>query len=113
MEGISVTNKRREEVLDFNFFCISVEARELASKSETSKTRCMGISAMLVTESESIPDPYSLESDWTLQFSSGLTSCLFYGGKHFVLRRLCGFCLTSLSCFRTSPFWRFSWKIFW
>ena len=28
--GISVANKRREELLDFNFSWISVEARELA-----------------------------------------------------------------------------------
>ena len=35
--GISGANKRREELLDFNFSWISVEARELASKSETSK----------------------------------------------------------------------------
>ena len=29
---ISVANKRREELLDFNFSCISVEACELAIK---------------------------------------------------------------------------------
>ena len=28
--GISVANKRREELLDFNFSWISIEARELA-----------------------------------------------------------------------------------
>lgn len=73
----------------------------------------MGISAKLVTESETIPDPYSLKSDWTLQTSFGLTSCLFSGGKHLVLRRLCDVSLTSLRCFRTSTFRRFSLKILW
>ena len=71
----------------------------------------MGISAKLVTKSENIPDPYSLKSDWTLHTSSGLTSCLFSGGKHLVLRCLCGVSLTSLRCFRTSTFQRFSLKI--
>ena len=42
----------------------------------------MSISAKLVTESETIPDPCSLKSDWTLHTGSGLTSCLFSGGKH-------------------------------
>ena len=71
----------------------------------------MGISAKLVTKSENIPDPSSLKSDWTLHTSSGLTSCLFSGGKHLlVLRCLCGVSLTSLR-FRTSTFQRFSLKI--
>ena len=47
------------------------------------------MSAKLVTESEAIPDPYSLESVWTLYTGSGLKSCLFSVGKHLlVLRRL-------------------------
>ena len=72
----------------------------------------MGLSAKLVTKSENIPDPYSLKSDWTLHTSSGLTSCLFSGGKHLlVLRCLCGVSLTSLRCFRTSTSQRFSLKI--
>ena len=45
----------------------------------------MSISARLVTESETIPDLYSLKSDWTLHTSSGLTSSLFSGGKHFLV----------------------------
>lgn len=31
----------------------------------------MGISAKLATESETIPDPFLLKSDWTLPTSSG------------------------------------------
>ena len=74
----------------------------------------MGISAKLVTESETIPDPCSLKSDWTIHTGSGLTYCLFSGGKHhLVLRRLCGVSLTFLRRFRTSTFRRFSLKILW
>ena len=93
--GISVTNKRSEELLDFNFSWISVEARELAIEIWDEQGDQMGISAKLVTKSENIPDPYSLKSDWTLHTSSGLTSCLFSGGKHLlVLRCLCGVSFT-------------------
>ena len=63
----------------------------------------MGISTKLVTESETIPDLYSLKSDWTLHTGSGLTSCLFCGGKHLLVLR----------GFRTSTFRRFSLKILW
>ena len=45
----------------------------------------MGISAKLVTESETIPDPCSLKSDWTIHTGSGLTYCLFSGGKHHLV----------------------------
>ena len=71
----------------------------------------MGISAELATESETIPDPYSLKSDWTLPTSFGLTASFFFffsRGKHrFVLRRLCVVSLTSLRCFHTSTFGSF------
>ena len=75
----------------------------------------MGISAKFETESETIPDPYSLKSDWTLPTSFGLTACFFFSGdKHLsVLRRLCGVSvsLTSLRCFHVSTFRRFSLKM--
>lgn len=39
------------------------------------------------TDDETIPDPYWLESDWTLFINFGLTtpltSCFFCAGKHF------------------------------
>ena len=54
---------------------ISVEVRELAIEIWDKQGDQMGISAKLVTESETIPDTYSFKSDWTLYTSSSLTSC--------------------------------------
>ena len=49
-----------------NFWILmSVEAHELAMEIWDEQGDQMGISAKLVTESETIPDPYSLKSDWT------------------------------------------------
>ena len=92
---------------------LSEEARELAIEMWDEQGDQISISAKLVTESETIPDPYSLKSYWTLHTGSSLTYCFFSGGKHLVLRRLCGVSLTSLRCFRTSFFRRFSLKILW
>ena len=61
--GISVVNKRREELLNFNFSWSSVKAQELllAIKIWDEQGDQISISAKLVTESETIPDPYSLK----------------------------------------------------
>ena len=58
---ISVVNKRREDLLDFNFSWISIKALELSIEIWDEQGDEMGISASLVTElSETFPDPYSL-----------------------------------------------------
>ena len=74
VEEISVANKRREEF----WILMSVEAHELAIKIWDEQGDQMGISAKLVTESETIPNPYSLKSDWKWPITSGLTSCFFF-----------------------------------
>ena len=56
---------------------MSVLAHELAIEIWDDQGDQMGISAKLVTESETIPDPYSLKSDWTLPTSSGLNMHTF------------------------------------
>ena len=65
VRGISVANKRREELLD-----LFVKAHELAIETIDEQGDQMGISAKLVTDDETVPDPYSLKSDWTTDFSS-------------------------------------------
>ena len=65
VRGISVVNNRREELLD-----LSVKAHELAIEIIDERVDQMGISEKLVTDDETIPDPYSLKSDWTTDFSS-------------------------------------------
>ena len=58
--AISVANKHCKELLD-----LSVKALELAIKIIDEQGDQMGISAQLVMDVETIPDPYSLKSDWT------------------------------------------------
>ena len=70
--GISVANKCREEHLDF-----SVKALELAIEIIDEQGDQMGISAKLVTDDGTIPDPSSLKSDWTSSINFGLISCFF------------------------------------
>ena len=65
VRGISVANKRREELLD-----LSVKAHELAIETIDEQGDQIGISAKLVTDDGTVPDPYSLKSDWTTDFSS-------------------------------------------
>ena len=56
---------------------MSVEAHELAIEIWDEQGGQMGISTKLLTESEIIPDPYSLKSDWSqLPTSFGLTALL-------------------------------------
>ena len=65
VRGISVANKRRKELLD-----LSIKAHELAIETIDEQGDQMGISAKLVTDDGTVPDPYSLKSDWTTDFSS-------------------------------------------
>lgn len=60
MRGISVANRLCEELLN-----LSVKAHELAIKTINEQGDQMGISARLVTDDGTVPDPYSLKSDWT------------------------------------------------
>ena len=65
VRGISVANKLREELLD-----LSVKAYELAIETIDEQGDQMGISAKLVTDYGTVPDPYLLKSDWITDFSS-------------------------------------------
>ena len=79
-----ITYKWGESVLQLSVtkkFCISlmsVQAHDFAVEIWDEQGDQMGISAKLVRESEIIPDPYSLKSDWTLPTSFGLTACSFF-----------------------------------
>ena len=61
--GISVANKRREELLD-----LCIKAHELAIEIIDEPGDQMGVSAKLETDDGTAPDPYSLKSDWKLIF---------------------------------------------
>ena len=65
VRGISVANKLREELLD-----LCIKAHELAIEIIDEPGDQMGVSAKLETEDETVPDPYSLKSDWTTDLSS-------------------------------------------
>ena len=55
---MSVANKHRKELLD-----LSVKAHELAIEIIDEQGDQMGITAKLVTDNGTIPDPYLLKSD--------------------------------------------------
>ena len=59
MQGISVANKRRDELLD-----LCGKAHELATEIIDEQVDQNDISAKLVADEGTIPDPYSLHSDW-------------------------------------------------
>ena len=61
VRGISVANKLREELLD-----LFIKAHELAIEIIGEPGDQMGVSAKLETEDGTVPDPYSLRSDWTI-----------------------------------------------
>ena len=63
--GISVANKRREELLD-----LCIKAHELAIEIIDEPGDQMGVSAKWETDNGTVPDPYSLKSDWTTDLSS-------------------------------------------
>ena len=65
LRGISVANKLREELLD-----LCIKADELAIEIIDEPGDQMGVSAKLETEDGTVPDPYSLKSDWTTDLSS-------------------------------------------
>ena len=64
VQGISVANKQRDELLD-----LCGKAHELAIDIIDEQVDQKDISAKLVTYEGTIPDPYSLHSDWTTVFS--------------------------------------------
>ena len=55
----------RKSVVKNFWILMSVEAHELTMVIEDKQGERMVIFAMLVTESETIRDPYLLKSDWT------------------------------------------------
>ena len=64
--GISVSNKRKEELLEL--CCKAHELGiEVQDDEETSKSN---IAQKLMTADGQLPQPYSLKSDWTTDFSS-------------------------------------------
>ena len=63
--GISVANKRRKELID-----LCIKAHELAIEIIDEAGDQMGVSAKLETDDGTVPDPYSLKSDWTTDLSS-------------------------------------------
>ena len=66
VRGISVANKRREELLD-----LCIKAHELAIEIiDEPGDQIGGVSAKLETNDGTVPDPYSLKSDWTTDLSS-------------------------------------------
>lgn len=60
MRGISVAKKHCEELLD-----LSVKAHKLVIEIINEQRDQIGISAKLVMDDVTIPDPYSLKLDWT------------------------------------------------
>ena len=65
VRGIRVANKRREELLD-----LCIKAHELAIEIIDEPGDQIGVSAKLETDDGTVPDPYSLKSDWTTDLSS-------------------------------------------
>ena len=93
---------RRDELLD-----LCGNAHELATESIDEQVDQNDISAKLITDEGTIPDPYSLHSDWTTDFS--LLSNYTWGDMYAYLIIKEGYDHESLKAYKSLEGYRLCW----